>query len=75
MSLAQVTGYPIVPFSYHARWKIRFNSWDRFQIPLPFSRCEMKAAPAVSVPRDLTDAERQIVRRKLEQTLQEISVD
>jgi lysophospholipid acyltransferase (LPLAT)-like uncharacterized protein len=75
LSLAQVTGYPIVPFSYHAQWKIRFNSWDRFQIPLPFSRCEMKAAPPVIVPRDLTDTERQIVRRKLEQTLQEISVD
>jgi hypothetical protein len=35
----------------------------------------MKAAPPVIVPRDLTDTERQIVRRKLEQTLQEISVD
>jgi hypothetical protein len=35
----------------------------------------MKSAAAVSVPRDLTDAERQIVRRKLELTLQEISVD
>ncbi|HTA95249.1 MAG TPA: lysophospholipid acyltransferase family protein, partial [Verrucomicrobiae bacterium] len=41
MSLAQLTGLPIVPVSYHVNWKIRVKSWDRFQIPLPFSRCEM----------------------------------
>jgi lysophospholipid acyltransferase (LPLAT)-like uncharacterized protein len=75
LSLAQVTGYPIVPFSFHARRKIRFKSWDRFQVPLPFARCDMKAGAAVSVPRGLTDAEREAVRKKLEQTLREISVD
>ena len=41
MSLAQLTGLPIVPVSYHVNWKIQLKSWDRFQIPLPFSRCEM----------------------------------
>ena len=41
MALAQLTGLPIIPVSYHATWKIRVKSWDRFQIPLPFSRCEM----------------------------------
>src|SRR5207245_2002111 len=36
---AQLTGLPIVPVSYHLRWKIQLKSWDRFQVPLPFSRC------------------------------------
>lgn len=75
LSLAQVTGYPIVMFSYHASKKIRFKSWDRFQVPLPFTRCDMKAAAPVTVPRELTDAEREAVRRKLEETLRGISVD
>ena len=38
MSLAQMTGLPIVPVTYHLNWKIRLKSWDRFQIPLPFAR-------------------------------------
>ena len=54
MSLAQVTGLPIVPVSYHVNWKIRVNSWDRFQIPLPFSRCEMIYAKPIFVPREAT---------------------
>ena len=39
--LAQVSGRPIVPISNFTRWKIRLRSWDRFQIPLPFARCEL----------------------------------
>src|SRR6266566_3250465 len=31
VSLAQLTGQPLVPASYHAHWKIRIKSWDRFQ--------------------------------------------
>src|SRR6185295_11123120 len=39
IALAQLTGLPIVPVSYHLRWRIRLKSWDRFQIPLPFGPC------------------------------------
>src|ERR1700677_387464 len=39
--LSQLTGRPIVPVSFNFGWKIRTKSWDRFQIPLPFSRCEI----------------------------------
>ena len=41
MSLAQLTGLPIVPVSYQSGLENSVKSWDRFQIPLPFSRCEM----------------------------------
>ena len=75
MSLAQVTGLWIIPFSYHATWKIRSKSWDRFQIPLPFSRCEMVLEKPVRVPRDATDAQREELRCQLEQTLRGISRD
>jgi lysophospholipid acyltransferase (LPLAT)-like uncharacterized protein len=75
MALAQVTGYPIVPASYHLQWKIQVNSWDRFQIPLPFSRCEMALGKTVRVPREASDAEREALRQQLEQTLKGISQD
>lgn len=73
MVLAQLTGLPIVPFSYKARWKLRVKSWDRFQIPLPFSRCEMNFGRVIHVPRDATDDEREQLRRHLEQTLLDLS--
>ena len=75
MSLAQLTGLPIVPVSYHVNWKIRVKSWDRFQIPLPFSRCEMSYAKPIFVPREATDAEREKLRLQLETELRAISKD
>ena len=75
MSLAQLTGLPIIPFSYHLGWKLRARSWDRFQIPLPFSRCEMNVEKPIHIPRDASDAEREALRQRLEQTLKELSRD
>lgn len=75
MSLAQVTGLPIVPFSFGARRKICLNSWDGFQIPLPFSRCEINVSESIRVPREATDSEREELRRQLERALKEISPD
>jgi lysophospholipid acyltransferase (LPLAT)-like uncharacterized protein len=75
MSLAQLTGLPIVPFSYNLDWKIRVKSWDRFIIPLPFSRCEMTYAQPIHVPREATDAEREELRLRLESSLRAISHD
>ncbi|HZR17640.1 MAG TPA: lysophospholipid acyltransferase family protein [Verrucomicrobiae bacterium] len=75
MSLAQVTGLPIIPFSCFLRWKLRVRSWDRFQIPLPFSYCEMKLGKPVRVPREATDAQREALRQELENTLRSLSRD
>jgi hypothetical protein len=75
MSLAQLTGLPIVPFSYNLGWKIRVKSWDRFQIPLPFSRCEMMIEKPIRVPRDATDEEREALRQRLESALRAMTRD
>ena len=75
MSLAQLTGLPIMAVSYHLSWKLRAKSWDRFQIPLPFSRCEVEFGKPVRVPREASDAEREALRLQLERTLSEITRD
>lgn len=36
--LARETGGPILPLAVAARHKVTFNTWDRFELPLPFSR-------------------------------------
>jgi lysophospholipid acyltransferase (LPLAT)-like uncharacterized protein len=75
IGLAQITGFPIIPASYYLTWKIQPKSWDRFQIPLPFSRSEMVLGKAIRVPRDASDEQREALRLELEQTLKEISPD
>jgi len=74
-SLAQITGLPIVPFSYHLHWKLRPKTWYRFQIPLPFSRCEMILEKPIYIPREASDEEREVLRQQLEHTLRSISED
>ena len=75
IALAQLTGRPIVPVSYHANWKIRLKSWDRFQIPLPFSRVEFFYGQPIRVPREATPADRETLRLQLETALKEMSRD
>jgi hypothetical protein len=75
MSLAQVTGLPVVPVSYFLKWKIQLKSWDGFQIPLPFSICEVTAGKVFNVPRDISDAAREELRKQLEAELRAISQD
>jgi lysophospholipid acyltransferase (LPLAT)-like uncharacterized protein len=75
ISTAQLTGLPIVPVSYRLVWKVRPRSWDRFQVPLPFARCEVTLGEIVRVPRAASDAEREILRQKLEQAMGAITRD
>jgi len=69
IALAQVTGLPIIPYSCRLGWKIRVKSWDRFQIPLPFSRCEMTFGELIRVPRGATILERDQLREQLQAVL------
>jgi hypothetical protein len=75
MALAQLTGLPIIPFGFYAHRKIQIKSWDRFQIPLPFSRCDLNLGKPIYIPRAATDAERETLRQQVEQTLKSISLD
>jgi len=75
MSLAQITGLPVVPFSYFLKWKIQLKSWDGFQIPLPFSICEVTAGKIFNVPREVSNDAREELRKQLEAELRAISQD
>jgi len=75
IALAQVTGLPLIPASYSVSWKLRAKSWDRFIVPLPFARCEVVIGKPLYVPREVNDAERQELRKQLEQELCSISRD
>ena len=74
-SLAQLTGLPIVPVSFNLNWKISVKSWDKFQIPLPFARCEVCVGKTIRVPPNASDAEREDLRRQLEAELRALTRD
>jgi lysophospholipid acyltransferase (LPLAT)-like uncharacterized protein len=60
---------------YHYTWEFRAKSWDRFQIPLPFTRCEVTIGRVLRVPREASDAKREALRRQLEADLRAITRD
>jgi lysophospholipid acyltransferase (LPLAT)-like uncharacterized protein len=74
-SLAQLTGLPIVPVAMNLNWKISVKSWDRFQIPLPFARCEVRVGKSFRVPAEASDAAREELRQQLEAELRAITKD
>lgn len=57
ISLAQMTGFPILPISYSLSRKVTLKSWDNFQIPLPFSRCDIYCDELIRCPREIEDRE------------------
>ena len=54
--LSQLTGKPMLPMAYAARWAWRFPTWDRFVLPLPLSRVALVIGEPVTVPRGLDAA-------------------
>jgi lysophospholipid acyltransferase (LPLAT)-like uncharacterized protein len=64
--LARLTAIPIIPVAVGARWKIEFQSWDRFLLPLPGSRLVVAYGEPVVVPSDADSALVEQKRQELE---------
>jgi lysophospholipid acyltransferase (LPLAT)-like uncharacterized protein len=70
--LARKTGHAIVPLyqSGSSYWELA--SWDRFQIPKPFSRCLVAAGEPIFVPPDADDAAIEAARAALQTSLEDM---
>ena len=51
LSLARMTGCPVVPFAFEAEHCWRLRSWDQFIIPKPFSRAVFVYGNPIKVSR------------------------
>ena len=69
--LAKVTGNPLLPFHAEAASHWTLRSWDRAQIPKPFSKVAMAIAAPIYVPRNADPAAMEDGRQRLEQSLAE----
>lgn len=70
--LAKKTGHPILPFTITAARYWRANSWDQFQVPLPFTRARVDIARPIYLPADASESELIAKRDELQQALDEI---
>ena len=57
VTLAKLSGMPIVPVAFSARSALVGRGWDRFLLPLPFTHGVIGAAEPVYVARDADDAQ------------------
>lgn len=70
--LARATGNPLLPFHLEASSHWTMGSWDRTQIPKPFSTVALAVGEPIEVRRDLPDEELEAVRLGLEARLREL---
>lgn len=71
ITLARLTGRPILFGTWAASRCWKLNSWDRFRIPKPFSRIVALYGEVFRVPRDITPEEEEEYRQRLEDFLVE----
>ena len=67
--LSKATGNPLLPFHAEAASSWTLRSWDRTQIPKPFSTVAMAMAEPLYVPRDADETALEIWRQRLEQSI------
>ena len=67
--LARATGNPVLPFHIEASSHWTANSWDRTQIPKPFSTIALVIGEPLDVPADTTDEQLESARQELERRL------
>ena len=67
--LAKKTGCPVLPFSITPAHFYAASSWDRFQIPLPFTRARVRIAPPIYVAPDADEAMLNAKRDELQRAL------
>ncbi len=71
--LAQQSGLPVYPIAFNSSRGIRFKSWDKFLLPLPFSRGVFIWGNPVTMAKDADSAEQGKKKQELENELNRIT--
>ena len=69
VTLAQLSGRPIVPVAVVTSRRMDFSSWDKASIGLPFGRGAMVLGDPILVPRDADAQALEALRRQVEREL------
>lgn len=71
--LAQVSGAPMIMLAWSTSAQIRFNSWDRFILPLPFGRGRIIWSEPLHAPDRADEAATEAFRQRAEALLIDIT--
>ncbi|MEE1610421.1 lysophospholipid acyltransferase family protein [Microvirga sp. CF3016] len=72
VTLAQLSGRPIVPVAVVTSRRIDFDSWDKASIGLPFGRGAMVLGDQIHVPRDADERTLEALRTRVERELDRV---
>ena len=70
--LAHKTGAAVFCFHVSMKRCIQLNSWDGFQIPVPFTKAIILQAEPILVPQDSTEAQLREIHKKMQETLDDL---
>jgi lysophospholipid acyltransferase (LPLAT)-like uncharacterized protein len=73
ITVARLSGRPILPVSYSLSRRRVLSSWDRFVIALPFARGVYVWGEPLHVPREADEAAQEEARRTLEERLNRLT--
>lgn len=73
VSLARLSGVPIVPLGQATSRRITLNTWDRFTVALPFSKGVFVWGQPIEVPRDLDAEALEQMRLTVENALNDVT--
>jgi len=71
--LAKKTGQPVLPFNITSRGCWRANSWDRFQVPFPFTRARVEIGTPIYVAADANEDMLATKRDQLQAALENLN--
>jgi hypothetical protein len=71
--LAKKTGQPILPFGVNAERFWQLPSWDRLQVPAPFTRVVVRMAPPIHVSAGADEGALAAKRDELQRALESVS--
>jgi len=70
--LAKATGNPVLPFHIESSSRWTANSWDRTQVPRPFSTVAVAIGEPLYVPRESTADQLESARLELQHRLADL---
>ncbi len=70
--VSQLTGKPVIPLSYAAAPAYQLRTWDRFVLPVPFSRVVIAVGKPVLVPRETSSEGLEEFRTEIQQQMLEL---
>lgn len=72
IAMARRSGCPIVPVAASSRPRFLMKSWDRYMIPIPFSKARLLYGEPLKIPAEADDEEVEMLRQRLETQLRDL---